>query len=353
MAGGSRRRASAASRLLLALSLTGVGVPVGFAGAAACRAWSAGAARVVAVDGSSTVFPIAEAVAEEYRRVDPRARVTVGVSGTGGGFEKFCAGETDVASASRPIRSAEIAACAAAGVGFVELPIAYDGIAVVVHADNDWVETLTPDDLKRMWEPAAQGTVTRWNQVRPEWPDRELHLFGPGIDSGTFDYFTQSIVGESGAGRGDFTSSEDDNVLVQGVSQDELALGFFGYAHYEENRERLRLSAIDDGDDANGAGAVRPSSDTVRDGTYQPLSRSVYLYVDPNALDRPEVAGFVRYFLTAGADLVREVGYVPLTDREYALVRRRVDDRVVGTMYDGRGENDAGAALEALLSRTG
>ena len=348
---GGSCRVSATFRRLSALPTAGAGLLAAFAGMAACGGWSDRAARVVAVDGSSTVFPIAEAVAEEYQRVDPTARVTVGVSGTGGGFERFCAGETDISSASRPIRSVEMEACAAAGIAFVELPIAYDGIAVVVHAENDWVETLTPDDLKRMWEPAAQGTVTRWSQIRPEWPDRELHLFGPGIDSGTFDYFTQTIVGESGASRGDFTSSEDDNVLVQGVSQDELALGFFGYAHYEENRDRLGLSAIDDGDDTNGAGAIRPSPDTVREGTYQPLSRPVYLYVNPGALDRPEVAGFVRYFLAEGAELAREVGYVSLTDREYALVRRRVDDRVVGTMYGGRGGGGEGASLEALLSR--
>ena len=351
MVGGDSCRVSATSRRLPALPIAGVGVLVAFAGTVACGGWSDRAARVVAVDGSSTVFPIAEAVAEEYQRLGPSARVTVGVSGTGGGFEKFCAGETDISGASRPIRPVEIAACAAAGIAFVELPIAYDGIAVVVHAENDWVETLTPDDLKRMWEPAAQGTVTRWSQIRPEWPDREMHLFGPGIDSGTFDYFTQTIVGESGASRGDFTSSEDDNVLVQGVSQDELALGFFGYAHYEENRDRLGLSAIDDGDDANGAGAIRPSPDTVREGTYQPLSRPVYLYVNPGALNRPEVAGFLRYFLAEGAELVREVGYVSLTDREYALVRRRVEDRVVGTMYGGQGGGDESASLETLLSR--
>ena len=354
MVRGIRRRASPASRLLPALAFASVGLLAGLAGAGACRGWGGGAARVVSVDGSSTVFPIAEAVAEEYRRVDPAARVTVGVSGTGGGFEKFCAGETDISSASRPIRAAEIEACAAAGIAFVELPIAYDGIAVVVHADNDWVETLTPDDLRRMWEPAAQGTVTRWNQVRPEWPDRELRLFGPGIRSGTFDYFTQAVVGRAGSGRGDFTSSEDDNVLVQGVSNDELALGFFGYAHYEESRDRLGLSAIDDGDDTNGAGAIRPSPDTVRNGTYRPLSRPVFLYVNPEALDLPEVAGLVRYFLSEGAELVREVGYVSLTNREYALVRRRLEDRVVGTMYCGPG-GAAGevASLEALLSRPG
>ncbi len=351
MVGGGSCRVSATFRWLSVLPIAGAGVLAAFAGMAACGGWSDRAARVVAVDGSSTVFPIAEAVAEEYQRLDPSARVTVGVSGTGGGFEKFCAGETDISGASRPIRSVEIAACAAAGIAFVELPIAYDGIAVVVHAENDWVETLTPDDLKRMWEPAAQGTVTRWSQIRPEWPDRELRLFGPGIDSGTFDYFTQTIVGESGASRGDFTSSEDDNVLVQGVSQDELALGFFGYAHFEENRDRLGLLAIDDGDDTNGAGAIRPSPDTVREGTYQPLSRPVYLYVNPGALNRPEVAGFVRYFLAEGAELVREVGYASLTDREYALVRRRVEDRVVGTMYGGRGGGDESASLETLLSR--
>ena len=341
------------SRLLPTLSLAGLGALIALAGTAACREWIDGAAQVVTVDGSSTVFPIAEAVAEEYRRVDPAARVTVGVSGTGGGFEKFCAGETDVSSASRPIRPLEVEACAAAGIEFVELPIGYDGIAVVVHAENHWVETLTTDDLKRMWEPAAQGTVTRWNQVRPEWPDRELHLFGPGIDSGTFDYFTRAVVGAPGVGRGDFTASEDDNVLVQGVSNDELALGFFSYAHYEENRDRLALSAIDDGDDTNGAGAIRPSPDTVRDGTYQPLSRPVYLYVNPVALERRDVSGFVRYFLTGSADLVREVGYVSLTDREYALVRRRLEDRVVGTMYCGPGGSGEVASLEALLSRPG
>lgn len=238
----------------------------------------------------------------------------------------------------------------AAGIEFVELPIAYDGIAVVTHADNDWVDTLTPADLKRMWEPAAQGELTRWSQIKTGWPDRELHLFGPGVDSGTFDYFTQAIVGEEGASRGDFTSSEDDNVLVQGVATDELALGFFGYAYYEENRDRLKLAAIDDGDETNGAGPIYPSPESVRDGTYRPLSRPVYIYVNPAALDRPEVAGFVSYFLSDGAALVREVGYVPLTDAEYALVQRRVEDRVTGTMY---GHADEMASLSTLLSGAG
>ncbi len=336
VAGRSRGpRATAASITLLV------------AGLAACGGGPAGTAPVIAVDGSSTVFPIAEAVAEEYQRVDSTARVTVGVSGTGGGFKKFCAGETDIADASRPIKTVEIEACAAAGIEFIELPIAYDGISVVTHPENDWVDTLTPADLKRMWEPGAQGEITRWSQVRTEWPDREMHLFGPGVDSGTFDYFTQAIVGEEGASRGDFTSSEDDNVLVQGVARDELALGFFGYAYYEENKDRLRLVAIDDGDETNGVGPIPPSPESVREGTYQPLSRPVYIYVNRVALDRLEVAGFVRYFLTDGAALVREVGYVPLSDQEYALVQDRVDDRVTGTMYSHGNEM---ASLTTLLT---
>ena len=305
------------------------------------------ASAVIAVDGSSTVFPIAEAVAEEYQRVDATARVTVGVSGTGGGFKKFCAGETDISDASRPIKTVEVEACAAAGIEYIELPIAYDGISVVVHPENDWVDVLSPDDLKRIWEPSAQGSLTRWNQIRAEWPDRELHLFGPGVDSGTFDYFTQAIVGDEGASRGDFTSSEDDNVLVQGVVTDELALGFFGYAYYEENSDRLKLVPIDDGDEANGVGAIAPSPESVRNGTYQPLSRPVYIYVNQTALERQEVSGFVDFFLTENS-LVREVGYVPLTDQEYAMVRQRVENRVTGTMY---GLGNEMASLTTLLSR--
>jgi len=302
---------------------------------------------VIAIDGSSTVFPITEAVAEEFQLVSSGARVTVGISGTGGGFSKFCAGETDLSNASRPIKPVEVAACQAAGIDFVELPVAYDGIAVVVHPSNDWVDALTIDDLKRMWEPAAQGTVARWEQVRTGWPETELHLFGPGADSGTFDYFTDVIVGDEGASRGDFTSSEDDNVLVQGVSTDELALGFFGYAYYEENRDRLRLVPVDDGDDTNGAGPIAASPDTVRDGTYRPLSRPVFVYVSTASLARPEVAAFVDFYLDQGADLVREVGYVPLSPNEYELIAGRVEARVTGSMF-GEGQ-DAGVTLAELL----
>ena len=323
------------------LGLAAMTVSVGCGGGAGSAASS-----VIAIDGSSTVFPITEAVAEEFQRATPEARVTVGISGTGGGFSKFCAGETDISDASRPIRQVEIEACAAAGIEFVELPIAYDGIAIVVNPNNDWVDTLTVDELKRMWEPDAQGTITRWEQVKTGWPDSELHLFGPGADSGTFDYFTEAIVGEGGASRGDFTSSEDDNVLVQGTATDELALGFFGYAYYEENLDRLKLVAVDDGDDENGAGPVAASPQTVREGTYRPLSRPVFIYVSTAALERPEVEAFVEFYLTEGATLVREVGYVPLEAHEYQQVRDRASARVTGTMFG----DDATISLETLLS---
>ena len=302
-------------------------------------------AGVIAIDGSSTVFPITEAVAEEFQQAMPEARVTVGISGTGGGFSKFCAGETVISNASRPIKPVEIDTCRAAEISFVELPVAYDGIAVVVNPANDWVDMLSVEELRRLWEPAAQRTVMRWDQVRTGWPERELHLFGPGADSGTFDYFTEVIVGEEDASRGDFTSSEDDNVLVQGIATDELALGFFGYAYYEENQDRLRLVGVDDGNEDNGAGPIAASPAAVRDGTYQPLSRPILIYVSVDALDRPEVQAFVDFYLTEGADLVGEVGYVPLSDDEYRLVQERVNARVPGTMF-GHG---ASSSLESLL----
>ena len=284
--------------------------------------------RVIAIDGSSTVFPITEAVAEEFLQVMPEARVTVGISGTGGGFEKFCSGETDITNASRVIKQVEIDACEAAGIEFIELPIAYDGIVIVVNPENDWVNFLTVDELRQMWEPSAQRTILQWAQVRTGWPARELHLFGPGADSGTFEYFTEAIVGAEGASRGDFTSSEDDNVLVQGIATDELGLGFFGYAYYEENRDRLKLIGLDDGNDDNGLGPISASPETVRNGTYQPLSRPIFIYVSIAALNRLEVRAFVDFYLAEGAALVREVGYVPLGDDEYRLVQSRLDSHV-------------------------
>jgi phosphate transport system substrate-binding protein len=277
-------------------------------------------------------------------------RVTVGISGTGGGFQKFCRDEIDISDASRPIRKSEHDACTAAGVEYIELPVAYDGIAVVVHEDNTWATEMTVDELRRLWEPAAQAKIMRWNQIREGWPDAEIHLFGAGVDSGTFDYFTEAIVGEEDASRGDFTSSEDDNVIVQGVSGDEYALGFFGFAYYEENQDRLNVVAIDDSDDANGAGAIAPSPVTVEDGTYRPLSRPVFIYPKVSALERPEVLGLVEFLLTEGRPLVREVGYIQLTDHEYDLVINRLAERRTGSMYTST-SGQSRVSLEELLSQ--
>ena len=307
-------------------------------------------AQVIRVDGSSTVYPITEAVAEEFQRANQGSRVTVGISGTGGGFQKFCRDEIDIADASRPIKPSETEACAKAGVQYIEIPVAYDGLAVVVHPRNTWAETMTVAELKRLWEPAAQGKITRWNQIRPDWPDREIHLFGAGVDSGTFDYFTEAIVGKEDQSRGDYTSSEDDNVIVQGVAGDELALGYFGFAYYEENQAKLKLVGIDDGDQTNGAGPIRPSPQTVRDGTYRPLSRPVFIYPTVKALNRTEIQGFIDFYLTKGVPLVREVGYIPLADAEYDLVRKRFGARKTGSMYEGT-DSHSKLSLEQRLAR--
>src|SRR5688500_16727725 len=230
---------------------------------------------LVTLDGSSTVFPISEAVAEEFQNADKDVRVTVGISGTGGGFQKFCRGEIDIANASRPISATEVAACEKAGIGFIELPIAFDGIAIAAHPKNTWAGNITVAELKTLWAPEAQGKVTRWSQVRKGWPDREIHLFGAGVGSGTYDYFTEVINGKAKASRGDFTSSEDDNVLVQGIANDELALGFVPYAYFEGNHDKLKLVPVDDGKGS----AILPSPQTIEDGTYKPLSRPVFIYV--------------------------------------------------------------------------
>lgn len=300
----------------------------------ACGGSSADRAPVISLDGSSTVFPISEAVAEEFQTRNPGMPVTVGVSGTGGGFKKFCRTETVVSNASRPIAASEIADCTAAGISFIELPVAYDGMAVVVHPKNTWASDITVAELKRLWEPAAQGTILRWNQIRPEWPDREIRLYGAGADSGTFDYFTEVINGKAKASRGDFTPSEDDNVLVQGVAGDELALGFMGLAYYSENADKLKLLAVDDEDPTNGDGPILPSFETVRGGTYRPLSRPMFIYVNAAALDtRPEVKAFVDFYLANTVVLTREVGFVALAEPEVALVNARYAARITGTMF--------------------
>ena len=266
----------------------------------------------IQIDGSSTVYPITEAIAEEFRIEQPDVEVTIGVSGTGGGFNKFARGETDINNASRPIKEQEAADCKNNNIGFVGLQVAYDGLVVVVNQENTWLNDISVEELKKIWEPAAQDKITRWNQINPEWPGEEFHLFGPGIASGTYDYFTEAIVGESGSSRGDYTASEDDNVLVQGIAGDKNGLGFFGLAYYEENKNKLKLVGVE-----NEQGVVLPSVETVKNGSYSPLSRPVFIYVSDASAKRPEVAAFVNFYLENASVLVPDVGYIPLTDEEY------------------------------------
>ena len=263
-------------------------------------------AQVVKIDGSSTVYPITEGVAEDFQKMKKNAiKVTVGISGTGGGFKKFCRGETDISNASRPIQQKEMDDCKAAGVEYIELPIAFDALTVVVNPKNTWLKQATVEELKKLWEPAAQGKVMRWNQVNPAWPDAPVKLFGAGADSGTFDYFTEAIVGKSKSSRGDFTASEDDNVLVQGVSQDVNALGFFGYAYYAENKARVTALPIVE---KAGKPAVYPSEAAVLDGSYQPLSRPIFIYVNVKSLAKPEVREFAEYMMKTAAKIAKEIG---------------------------------------------
>jgi phosphate transport system substrate-binding protein len=295
--------------------------PLLLAALAACggeRAGRDGLSGTVRVDGSSTVYPVTEAVAEDFGIENPGVRVTVGISGTGGGFKKFCGRETDISDASRPIKPGERERCAENGIEPIEIRVAYDGLAVVVNPENAFADCLTVDELKRIWEPGSQ--ITRWSQVRDGWPDEEIVLYGPGTDSGTFDYFTEAIVGAEDASRPDFTASEDDNVLVQGVSGDRYALGYFGYAYYAENVDKVKLVAIDAGN-----GCVAPSPETVQSGEYTPLSRPLYIYVNKAALARPEVLAFLRYYLTHAAELIPQVGYVPLSPEEYEAALQRIE----------------------------
>lgn len=280
----------------------------------------------VKIDGSSTVYPISEAVAEEFRTAQPDVKVTVGLSGTGGGFKKFGRGETDINDASRTIKEEEAKNCEANNIHFLELEVAYDGLSIVVNPQNDWVKDITVAELKKMWEPAAQGKITKWNQIRPEWPNEEFHLYGAGTESGTYDYFTEAIVGESHKSRGDYTASEDDNILVQGVAGDKNALGFFGFAYYEENQSKLKLVPLNDGDDSNGAGAILPSVETVKNKTYAPLSRPLFIYVNSVAVDRPEVNEFVKFYLENAGALSREVGFIPMSDEEYAAQKKKFEE---------------------------
>jgi phosphate transport system substrate-binding protein len=304
------------------------------------------AQALVKIDGSSTVYPITEAVAEEFQKSKKNTvRVTVGISGTGGGFKKFCRGETDISDASRPILKKEMDDCKAAGIKYVELPIAFDALTVVVNPKNTFIKQLTVAELKMMWEPSAQGKITKWNQINPAWPDAPLKLFGPGADSGTFDYFTEAVNGKSKSSRGDFTASEDDNVLVQGVSRDNNALGFFGFAYYDENKGKLRAVPI-----VNPKGkAVTPSIDAVMAGEYEPLARPIFIYVSAKAMDKPEVKEFVEFYLKHGGKLAKEVKYVPLGDADYKHALDNFSKKKTGTGFGGVAE--VGVKVSDLLKR--
>ena len=304
--------------------------------------------NVVKIDGSSTVYPITEAVAEEFQKAEKNAiKVTVGISGTGGGFKKFCRGEIDISDASRPILKKEMEACAAAGIKYFELPVAFDALTVVINPKNTFIKQLTVEELKKMWEPAAQGKITRWNQVNPAWPDAPMKLFGAGSDSGTFDYFTEALVGKAKSSRGDYTASEDDNVLVQGVTQDTNALGYFGYAYYAENTAKLKAVPV-----VNPKGkAVLPSMDNVINGSYEPLSRPIFIYVSEKAYERAEVKKFVEFYMKHGAKLSREVKYVPLPDKAYTTNLDHLKKGKLGTAFGGVAE--VGITIEELQSREG
>ncbi|WP_239492947.1 PstS family phosphate ABC transporter substrate-binding protein [Luteitalea sp. TBR-22] len=289
--------------------------------AGACRPAPAPAHAVITIDGSSTVYPLAEAMAEDFRRAEPGTRVTIGVAGTSGGLRRFCRGELDLATASRPITRQEAASCEAAGVRFIEVPIAYDGIVIAVHPSNTWVDALSIADLRQLWRHEAQGRLVRWAQWKPGYPDREIHLFGAGVDSGTFDYFTGVVTGAPRDSRGDYTASEDDNMLVQGVATDPDALGYFGFAYYEAHKEYLRAVPIRARDDGE---AVAPTRESIRTGVYRPLARPVYFYASVRALGRDEVRRLLDYCMTHGPELAEDVGYVPLSPAEQADARARL-----------------------------
>ena len=293
------------------------------------------ASPIVKIDGSSTVFPITEAVAEDFQIAKRGAvRVTVGISGTGGGFKKFCRNEIDIVNASRPITELEMEACKQAGVQYIEMPIAFDALTVVINPKNTWSKTITVDELKKIWEPGAQGTITSWNQINPDWPDKKIKLYGPGADSGTFEYFTEAVVGKDKSSRGDFTASEDDNVLVQGVASDIYALGFFGFAYYIENSKKISAVAID-----NGSGGVLPSAASVENNSYKPLSRPIFIYVNAKSADKTEVTEFVNFYMQHATELVKEVKYFPLSKEVYNLNIDHLNKKKLGTVFKGTGTN--------------
>ena len=320
------RRTLAMAALLLTLALL----------LAACgsddESTTAGLSGDIPIDGSSTVFPITEAVAEEFGRLtDGNVRAVVGISGTGGGFKKFCANETVISDASRPIKQKEVDLCAAASVEYIEIPVAIDGLSVLVNKANDFVECLTVEQLNQIWAPEAEGVVMTWQQVNPDWPAEEIALYAPGVDSGTFDYFTEAVNGDGGVSRGDFVASEDDNVLVQGIAGDRYSLGYFGYAYYVENQDKLQVVPID-----GGAGCIAPTDDAINNGSYAPLSRPLFIYVRADAAQEQHIAEFVRYYLSDdGQRLAASVGYIPFPAPVYDLALAKFEAGTTGTVFGG------------------
>ena len=298
---------------------------------------------ILRIDGSSTVYPITEAVVEEYQ-LKHKARITVGVSGTGGGFKKFCKGETDISNASRPLSESEIAKCRENGIRYFELPIAFDAITIAVHNDNHWAKDITTKELKILWEPSARDKVMRWNQVRASWPDKPITLYGAGSDSGTFDYFTEAIMGKAKAQRGDYTASEDDNVLIQGMSKDANALGYVPYSYYAGNESLIKAIPVD-----HGKGAMMPNEADVVNGSYAPLSRPLFVYVNAASMQREDVRNLVRFYLTEGIQYIREVKYVPLPQSAYEKIWQRILDNKTGTAFGGH--PPVGLHIDAMLKR--
>lgn len=325
------------SKLVSALAVAGVAL----IGAQSAQA------QVIKVDGSSTVYPITEAVAEEFQKAKKNAiKVTVGISGTGGGFKKFCRDETDISNASRPITKSEMELCKAAGVEYIEMPVAFDALTVVINPKNAFLKQATVEEMKMLWEPAAQGKIMKWNQINPAWPDAPVKLFGAGADSGTFEYFTEAMVGKAKSSRGDYTASEDDNVLVQGVSRDVNAIGYFGYAYYAENTNKLKALPIVN---PKTGKAVEPSAANVENGTYAPLSRPIFIYVKAKSLDKPEVKEFVEFYMKNGAALTKEVKYVPLPASAYTGNVEHMKKKKLGTVFGGH--NEIGITIEEVMKR--
>ncbi len=305
-----------------------------------------GGGKSVTVDGSSTVFPISEAMAEEFQKANKDIKVTVGKSGTGGGFKKFCNGETDISNASRPIKPEEEELCKKGNIEYIELPISYDGLSVVVNPASK-IECLKVDELKKMWESEAQGKINTWDQIRPDLPKEKIGLYGPGTDSGTYDFFTKAVIGKEGKSRGDFTASEDDNTLVQGVSSNKNGLGFFGFAYYVNNKDKLKLVGID-----GGKGCVKPSDETINDGTYQPLSRPEFIYISKKSSTKPEVKAFVDFQLNvANKKFISEVGSTPLPDDLMTEVQARFTAGKTGSVFAGKGGSQVNLTLKDLIKQ--